>query len=392
MTLTAPVLVQTLKDLCIRVVAASFENNPQFGPLSEKYIKKVTSVLPLDLPLELVGTLITDEAYWQRRCNARWKNTEVLAHGNSFKQMYFERNLQDAVEQYDPAISSEGDLRRLMTYSRRYVHTLNLRQLPSHMDLAIIFDCMINSPSALAVRYNLQNVGMEYDRSLFGMKLADCRNLAKALESNETLTYLDLSNNSLDDDKVRMLASGLVENLSITHLNLSHNKIADRGVRALAKLLDSRSVIALMELQDNLIHTEGAKSLARALKGNHALISLNLRLNRLGDEGCMVICEALRGNANLQKLNIAANSAGKACVSALCALIRLTNNITELDISCNAGLASSGCEQVRRAVEQNNSLSILDMRSCGAEMDDEFAVAEALRVRLEKKERAKVLS
>jgi hypothetical protein len=43
---------------------------------------------------------------------------------------------------------------------------------------------------------------MEYDRTLFGMKLADCRNLAKALESNETLTYLDVSNNGLDDDKV----------------------------------------------------------------------------------------------------------------------------------------------------------------------------------------------
>ena len=41
----------------------------------------------------------------------------------------------------------------------------------------------------------------------------------------QTLTYLDLSNNGLDDDKVRMLASGLVENLSITHLNLSHNKV-----------------------------------------------------------------------------------------------------------------------------------------------------------------------
>lgn len=35
----------------------------------------------------------------------------------------------------------------------------------------------------------------------------------------------DLSNNGLDDDKVRMLASGLVENLSVTHLNLSHNKV-----------------------------------------------------------------------------------------------------------------------------------------------------------------------
>jgi hypothetical protein len=35
------------------------------------------------------------------------------------------------------------------------------------------------------VRYNLQNVGMEYDRSLFGMKLADCRNLAKVGEGAE---------------------------------------------------------------------------------------------------------------------------------------------------------------------------------------------------------------
>ncbi len=93
----------------------------------------------------------------------------------------------------------------------------------------------------------------------------------------QTLTYLDLSNNGLDDDKVRMLASGLVENVSITHLNLAHNKIADRGVRALAKLLDSKSVISLLELQDNQIHAEGAKSLARALKTNEALISVNLR-------------------------------------------------------------------------------------------------------------------
>ena len=73
--------------------------------------------------------------------------------------------------------------------------------------------------------YTTKNVGMDYDRSMFGMKLSDCRSLAKSLEHTETLTFLDLSNNQLDDDKVRMLASGLVENLSITHLNLSHNKV-----------------------------------------------------------------------------------------------------------------------------------------------------------------------
>lgn len=76
---------------------------------------------------------------------------------------------------FTPTLTSENDLRRLMTYSRRFVQTLTLRQLPSHMDLGIIFDCMVSSPSALAVHYNLHGVGMEYDRSLFGMKLSDCR-------------------------------------------------------------------------------------------------------------------------------------------------------------------------------------------------------------------------
>ena len=49
--------------------------------------------------LHTPSQLITDDEYWRRRCNARWKNTEVVAHGYSYKQMYFERNLQDAVEQ-----------------------------------------------------------------------------------------------------------------------------------------------------------------------------------------------------------------------------------------------------------------------------------------------------
>lgn len=42
-----------------------------------------------------------------------------------------------------------------------------------------------SSPSGLSVHYSLKNVGMEYDRSLFGMKLADCRSLAKCLEKTE---------------------------------------------------------------------------------------------------------------------------------------------------------------------------------------------------------------
>nr|A8HMZ4.1 RecName: Full=Dynein regulatory complex subunit 5; AltName: Full=Flagellar-associated protein 155 [Chlamydomonas reinhardtii] len=388
--MAAPNLITPLRDICVKVVAANFEGCPTFGPLPDKYVKRIIDILPLDLPLELVGSLIADEDYWRRRSQARWKNCEVAAHGYSWKQLFFERNLMEFLEQYDPAVTDLSSLKRLLTYSRRFVQTVHIRQLPSHLDLQILFECMVNTPSSLALSYNLKEVGMDYDRSLFGMKLSDCRALAKALEHTETLTHLDLSNNSLDDDKVRMLASGLVENLSITHLNLSHNKIADRGVRALAKLLDGHSVISLLELHDNQIHTEGAESLARAFKSNQCLLSVNLRLNRMGDEGCKAVVESVRGSPTLQRLNISANAAGPGTAAAVVALLRLNNTLTELDVSCNQ-FGEDACGNVRRALEQNGSVRLMDVRMTGINPDDEMAIAENLRARQERVDKARVL-
>lgn len=47
------------------------------------------------------------------------------------------------VRRFDAEVNSLEDLRRLMTYSRRFVQTIRLRQLPSHLDLTMMFDCMV---------------------------------------------------------------------------------------------------------------------------------------------------------------------------------------------------------------------------------------------------------
>lgn len=117
-----------------------------------------------------------------------------------------------------------------------------------------------SSLSFLALTYGMRDVGMDFDRSIFGMKLSDCRSLARCLEYSETLTYLDLSNNTLDDDKARMLASGMINNLSVVHLDMSHNRITDRGVRALAKLLHNRSVISILNLASNQVRPRPPRS------------------------------------------------------------------------------------------------------------------------------------
>jgi hypothetical protein len=77
---------------------------------------------------------------------------------------------------------------------------------------------------------------MNYDRAMFGMKLPDCRSVAKMLEKSETLVTLALPGNLLEDDKIRMIASGLVDNHSVTDLDLSHNKVTSSQMHFCSEL------------------------------------------------------------------------------------------------------------------------------------------------------------
>eukprot|EP00879_Flechtneria_rotunda_P009172 GHRR01009602.1.p1 GENE.GHRR01009602.1~~GHRR01009602.1.p1 ORF type:complete len:439 (+),score=139.70 GHRR01009602.1:208-1524(+) len=424
-------LLPPLKDLCISVIASNFQDRPAFGDLPEKSVKRITAGLPLNLPLELAARLITDEAYWKRRAAIRWANCEASPHGRSWRQLYMEKNLQDALEQFDVTTGDLAELRRLMAFSRRFVQSLRLQQLPSHLDLQLLFDAMEDTPAALALSYSLKSVGMSYDRTMFGMKLSDCRCLARALAHTETLVMLDLSNNGLDDDKMRMLASGLADNISVIHLNLSHNRISDRGVRALAKLLDCNSVLALLDLSDNQLHADSGRALARALQHSRAIVSLNLRLNRLCDEGCRALCEALcqppavgpvrpassgsssSSNANsssassgaaaagasaaaakhlapLERLNISSNGAGLGMLPALCNMLRFNKGLVELDVSSNNFGSRMGLELLN-AVNSNVGLMGMDVRGCNVGSQVETGVTEEMLSRMEKKERSRLL-
>ena len=200
------------------VVAANFEQKPTFGALPAKDVKNIVNLLSLDLPLELVGTVSPRpppsplqtshhlhlehrkgaddgglDAAWGRaadrrrgllaeRALHRWSKCEISGHGSSWKQLYFEKYIEETIERFDPLLSDIDDLRRLLTFASPFVRNLIIQQIPSHIDLQIIFNCMPSALCSLSLSYGMRNVGMDYDRSLFGMKLSDCRSLARSLE------------------------------------------------------------------------------------------------------------------------------------------------------------------------------------------------------------------
>jgi len=366
-----------LSELCVRIIAENFSNRPTLRGIPTRFVDRVTELLPTTLPLDVTGPLIDDEPYWQRCASARWDNCQISDHGSSWKRLYFERNLADFLESFDPKTQDTEDLTRTLTVSKDYIFSLHVKQFLSHLDLEMLFQ---NVPTLchLDMTYGVKSIGMDYERTLFGMKLLDVTSLAKALRVTETLTILSLPCNLLDDNTVRILASGLQGNMTITALDLSHNKIADRGVKALAKLLDDRAVLVALNLSDNHVHADGGKYFGRALKLNSSLQSLNLRLNRLGDEGGKMLLDGMLDNSTLTQLNLSCNALEFDSAQTVGAIVGSNTSLRALDLSCNS-LSEEAGRLLREGLHSNTTLSSMDLRLNQITVDTVAAVEDACK-------------
>ena len=354
---------EKLVTKCIRAVVENFDNRPVTEVIPPPLMAEITKNLQTNLNPIVGARYIYNESYWKRCCVDKygWHNCQLAEHNLLWKQLYFEKLLQERLEDFDGVTGSLDELYEFLDSCMDYIFTLTFRQFPSHLDLYEIC-AMLPNLSKLDIVYGIKKIGMNYERMLFGMKISDATCLAKVFDGTETLTTVVLSGNLIDDDLLRMLMTGLIKNNTITHLDVSHNRITNHGARLLSKLLGENSVLTTLNLADNQVHAEGGRYLARGLRENDSLLQLNIRLNRLADEGCCLLLEGLRDNVSLTDLNIGSNAAGSASGQVLCSILRdPEHNLQTLDISGNE-LDTEQFDLLKVAVGSNKTLISLDMR------------------------------
>jgi len=301
---------ESLTSKCIKVIVENFNTRPIKEIIPPHQMALITRELSTDLNPAIGARYVYDENYWKKCCVEKygWQNCHIEEHGLLWKQMYFEKYIQERLEDFDPATENIEELYDIIDASMDYLYTIAFRQLPSHLDISDLCSLLPNL-TKLNIAYGVKKIGMNYERMLFGMKISDATSLSKTFERTQTLTTLILAANMIDDDLLRMLMTGLIKNNTITYLDISHNKITNHGARLLSKLLGENSVLSALNLADNQVHSEGGRYLARGLRDNDSLLHLNLRLNRLGDEGCKLLLEGLQENVTLTELNIGSNGA-----------------------------------------------------------------------------------
>ena len=173
----------------------------------------------------------------------------------------------------------------------------------------------------------------KYKDSVSCLVLRDCsinsRDVVLFSESLKTLSSLNISNNRIDDEGVKVLCEGLGEELHT--LNISHNEISDRGLEAIAQCKN----LVELDISDNKIDDEGAEILCKGL--GEEFHTLNISRNKIGDRGL----EAISQRKNLVKLDISYNKIDDEGVKS----IRGFEKLEYLDISHNE-IGNPGAEVV----------------------------------------------
>jgi len=99
--------------------------------------------------------------------------------------------------------------------ARYEVFCLKITQLVSHLDMGIVFTHLPNL-SHLTLTYGAKHIGWEYERPKFGMKMNDAKVFSECLKITQSLVYLSLPGNQIDDDLMNILIKGLVLNKTIS--------------------------------------------------------------------------------------------------------------------------------------------------------------------------------
>lgn len=115
---------------------AHFKDQPVLEELPEKFKSKLLAQLDTRMPLALTAPLVSDDSYWRRCAEATpgWAPCNIKEHDGSWKKLFFERTVQDLIEEFRPEQEDElmdgpGGLAEVLAIAAPYVTRLDINQL-----------------------------------------------------------------------------------------------------------------------------------------------------------------------------------------------------------------------------------------------------------------------
>jgi len=191
-----------------------------------------------------------------------------------------------------------------------------------------------------------------------------------------TIKTIMLSGNVLGDLGCAAVVLGLVDQESIEYLDLSENGAASACGFALGTALPSNSVLKYLYLNFNSLRGAGARAACMGLSKNSTLETLMLQWNGMGDDDTMNALARALLTCSLKVLSLADNRIKLKGASILAASLELGTGLEALDLDGNK-IGQIGSRAILAAVQaaagEEGFQTSVSTNNCGANLVDKAA-------------------
>ena len=218
--------------------------------------------------------------------------------------------------------------------------------------------------------------------------------IAEIIKMNTDFRHLELVNNNISDDGLKIITDALMCNHTIISVDFSlcsiscegsdyffdklakhptiidvnisnneglhKNKISSKGCARLKELLIKNPVLSYLNVADNSLGVEGLKLLAQGLEKSHSLVSLNVSNNNLPNNAITYLTEGIM-SSSLRELVIRKNELGDKCVLDILDIVhKKTFPLEVLDLSFNQ-ISSNAANMLLQALKSNKCITKLSL-------------------------------
>ena len=179
-------------------------------------------------------------------------------------------------------------------------------------------------------------------------------------ENNYNLRYIDLHCSNLIDNNLNDLIRSLTDK-RIRFLDLSENFLSLEGIKIVSSYLKINKTLKKLNLSRNSkteFKADGVKSILESLKSNQNIEYIDFSFMNLTGSG-QYIGNFLSTNKSLQKLILRNDNLNAKDFKNIFKVIKINNSIKEIDVSLNDMGGDKSLQYIADGIKENKSLNCL---------------------------------